>query len=326
MQRLTLTAFGAPEDVLALTEIPTPELTAEQVLVRMEAATINGSDLMLIRGMYPIRPSLPADVGCEGVGCVIKTGSAVEALRGKRVVVLPTYEQGTWAEEIVVSRKSIVEVDESADPLQLAMLPINPATAYLLLTKFRSLQAGDWIGQTAANSAVGQYVTQLARSLGVKTLNVVRRPEAAEVVRKLGGDAVLVQGDSLDNEIGATLGQEQLALALDMLGGQPIGTLMHHLRIGGAGVGYALQSGSFPAVSPLDLYFRNLSLNGFWMVNWLRSAPHEEIQETYRHLARLVAEGSLSARVEKTYKLAQYKEAIVHAQQSERSGKVLFSF
>ena len=79
---------------------------------------------------------------------------------------------------------NLVPMSNEADPLQLSMIGINPATAYLLLNRYVSLMPGDWIGQTAANSAMGQYIIALARLAGVKTLNVVPREEAAEEVRQ----------------------------------------------------------------------------------------------------------------------------------------------
>ena len=101
-----------------------------------------------------------------------------------RVLIIPTYEQGTWADQVVAPLRNIVPMGDEADPLQLSMIGINPVTAYLLLNRYVSLMPGDWIGQTAANSAMGQYIIALARLAGVKTLNVVRREEAAEQVRQ----------------------------------------------------------------------------------------------------------------------------------------------
>src|SRR5205809_3582554 len=118
------------------------------------------------------------------------------ALRDKRVLILPTYEQGTWADEVVVPVRNLVPMSDEADPLQLAMVGINPATAYLLLNRYVAMMPGDWIGQTAANSAMGQYIIRLAKLAGVKTLNVVRREDAAEKVRQWGGDRVVLQGDN----------------------------------------------------------------------------------------------------------------------------------
>jgi NADPH:quinone reductase-like Zn-dependent oxidoreductase len=89
---------------------------------------------------------------------------------------------------------------------------------------------------------------------------------------------------------------------------------------------YALLGGQFPAVPPGDFIYRDLSLHGFWLINWLRNAPRTEIQEIYRKLGDLVADGSLSTAVEHVYRLAQFKEAFEHSLQSNRGGKILFTF
>ena len=176
MQQLQLVAYGEPSDVIELNRVPEPALGQEDVLVSMEAAPINPSDFMLVRGIYHVRPAFPFPVGAEGVGRVIQTGSKVDgALRGRRVLILPTYEQGTWADQVVVPARNVVPMSDDADPLQLSMVGVNPATAYLLLNRYASLMPGDWIGQTAANSAMGQYILKLAKLAGVKTLNIVRR-------------------------------------------------------------------------------------------------------------------------------------------------------
>src|SRR5262249_51820175 len=91
---------------------------------------------------------------------------------GKRVLILPTYEQGTWAEQVVVPARNLVLMSDEADPVQLSMIGINPSTAYLLLSRYVSLMPSDWIGQTAANSAMGQYIIALAKLAGIRTLNV----------------------------------------------------------------------------------------------------------------------------------------------------------
>ena len=187
MRQLQLKAHGEPSEVVQLTTVAEPALGREDVLVSMEAAPLNPSDFSLVRGRYGVRPALPFALGTEGVGRVIRTGSKDAALlRGKRVLILPTYEQGTWADQVVVPVRNLVPMPDGADPLQLAMIGINPLTAYLLLNRYVSLQPGDWIGQTAANSAMGQYIIALAKRTGAKTLNVVKPPAR----RRRGGAGV----------------------------------------------------------------------------------------------------------------------------------------
>jgi NADPH:quinone reductase-like Zn-dependent oxidoreductase len=327
MRRLQLIAHGEPSDVVQLNTFSEPTLGHEDVLVSMEAAPMNPSDFLFIRGIYGVRPAFPSSIGAEGVGRVAKIGPKVDAgLRGKRVLILPTYEQGTWADEVVVPVRNLVPMSDEADPLQLSMIGINPATAYLLLNRYVSLMPGDWIGQTAANAAMGQYIISLAKLAGVKTLNIVRREDAAEQVRQWGGDRVVLQGDNLHKDIEEALAGKKLSLVLDMVGGAPVGGLAKSLKVGGSIVVYALQSGQFPAISPGDLIYRGLNLHGFWLINWIRNASRTEIKEIYQKLGDLVADGSLSAAVEHVYPLNQFREAFKQSLKSNRSGKILFQF
>ena len=325
MRQLQLIAHGEPSQVVELKTSPERPLGEDDVLISMEAASINPSDFLLIRGLYGIRPAFPFPLGAEGVGRVAKTGANVDdTLRGKRVLIVPTYEQGTWADEIIVPARNIVLMSDKADPLQLAMLGINPATAYLLLNSYVSLKPGDWIGQTAANSAMGHYIVKLAKLAGLKTLNVVRREEAAEQVRLFGGDNVVLEGDDLDKKVENALSGKDLSLVLDSVGGTPAGDLAKSLKAGGSVVVYALQGGKFPVMPAKEFIYRGLSLHGFWLANWMRDAPRTEIKEVYQKLGDLVADGSLSAAVEHAYPLEQFNEAFERSLKSHRSGKVLF--
>jgi NADPH:quinone reductase-like Zn-dependent oxidoreductase len=327
MRQLQLIAHGEPSDVIELNTVSEPALGQQEVLITMEAAPLNPSDFLFVRGIYGVRPVFPSSVGAEGVGRVAKIGSNVDvALRGKRVLIIPTYEQGTWADQVVLPVRNIVQMRDEADSLQLAMIGINPATAYLLLSRYVSLMPDDWIGQTAANSAMGQYIIALAKLAGVKTLNVVRRQEAAEQVRQWGGDRVVLHSDNLLKDIEEALGGKKLSLVLDSLGGTPVGELAKSLKPGGSVVVYGMQSGQFPAMPPKELIYRGLSLHGFWLINWIRNAPRTEIEETYQKLGDLVADGSLSATVEHVYPLDQFKEAFKHSLKPNRSGKILFQF
>jgi len=79
----------------------------------------------------------------------------------------------------------------------------------------------------------------------------------------------------------------------------------------------------FPMVVRLP---SGLSLHGFWLANWLRSAPRTAIQERYQRLGNLVTDGSLSVAVEHVYPLDQFKEAFEQTLKPNRSGKILFKF
>jgi len=154
---------------------------------------------------------------------------------------------------------------------------------------------------------------------------VVRREDAAEQVWQFAGDRVVLQGDKLYKDIEEALDGKKLSLVLDTVGGTPVGELAKSLKSGGSIVSYGIQSGQFPALSP-EFLFRGLSLHGFWLVNWIRNAPRTEIQEIYQKLGGLVADGSISAAVDRVYPLEQFKEAFEQSLKSNRSGKILFKF
>src|SRR5829696_1886890 len=92
MKALQIKTFGKPTMVPELIESDPPEPATGQVLVALEAAPINPSDLLLIRGRYGHRPALPAALGTEGVGRIVSLGSAVDPVRmGERVLILPPW-------------------------------------------------------------------------------------------------------------------------------------------------------------------------------------------------------------------------------------------
>lgn len=326
MQALQLHAFGDPGDAVGLVEAPTPRPGRGEALVAVGAAPINPSDLHLIGGYYGVRPELPAPLGTEGVGRVLGVGAGVhEELAGRRVVIVPGHQHGTWATHAVIAVENLVVADEKADLLQLAMAGVNPVTALLLLGRYATLHSGDWIAQTGANSAVGEYVARLAKLAGVKTFNVVRRETAAEQVQALGGDVVVLDDEHLPARLRSALGDRELSLVIDSVGGPSVAVLAHRLQFGGKVVSYGAISGAPTALSVRDdIVYRQISHHGFWIVNWLRNASREEIRSTYEAVVGQIARGQLLAAVERTYGLAEHRDALARAGRYRRQGKVLF--
>ena len=191
MRAALITAFGERPEMLELADVPEPPgPAAGEVLVGVEYAPINMNDLYVIQGVFPVRPSLPSVVGNEGVGRVLAVGSGVEHLKVGDQVLIPLYAF-SWRERLVVPATGLFSLPE-AEPQQLAMLGINPPTASLLLDEASDLKPGDWIIQNAANSGVGRSLIAIAKARGMKTINLVRRPELIPELQAVGGDLVVV--------------------------------------------------------------------------------------------------------------------------------------
>ncbi len=173
---------------------------------------------------------------------------------------------------------------------------------------------------------MGQYVIKLAKRAGLHTLNVVRREAAAKQVIDAGGDRVIVDGEGLPLMLDAAIGDQQLAIVLDSVGGPVVTELAHRLRFGGKVVSFGALGG-LPTASSVrdDLVYRDVSHHGFWIVNWLGRAAREEITATFREAVELVSSGALTASIGHTFRLEQYAEALNAARQYHRGGKVLFT-
>src|SRR6202171_2312235 len=202
MKAIQIEAFGNPAEVLKLVDIPDVGAPAEgEVVIALEASPINMSDLLMISGRYGHLPKLPSVMGTEGVGRVIAVGGGVEHLKqGDRTLV--PYPTPAWAERVKANASQLRPLP-GGDVHQLAMLGINPPTAYLMLTDFVSLPSGSWVIQNGANSGVGRALIPIAKSLGLKTVNVVRRDDVVAAVKAIGGGVGLVTAADLAPQVAA---------------------------------------------------------------------------------------------------------------------------
>jgi trans-2-enoyl-CoA reductase len=316
--------IGNPADVVELVDIPQPPLAADAVRIDIEAAPINPSHLMTLRGLYGIQPELPAIPGAEGVGTVVETGSAVAGLRVGDRVMLPPY-CGAWQQQVTVPAGRIeVTYPQGGDPVQLSMLMANPPTAHMLLTTYGNLQPGDWVIQNAANSAVGQYLMRLAAIRGLRTVNVMRRPGLEALVAECGGTVCIVDGDDLAERVAAATGSAEIRVGIDCIAGRATARIAACLAEHGTVVNYGRLSEE-PCILPADeTIFRNISLRGVWFTRWrTRESTPDERRVVYDELARHVIDGTLSARVEATYPLDRIKDAVTHAAKPGRTGKIV---
>ena len=314
-------AFGEKPPAVRVEEISTPAPAPGEVVVRMLAAPINPADLNVIEGTYGKLPPLPATIGNEGCGEILALGAGVHNLRiGQKVLPLAF---GTWTRELVLQAINAIPLPDGIDIQQAAMLTVNPATAWRLLHDFVSLQPGDWIAQNAANSGVGRAVIQLARHLGLRTLNVVRRPELLEELLALGADVVVTEETDLRREVRQLCGGQLPKLGLNAVGGASALNIANALAAGSPHITFGAM-GRQPLKIPNSLLiFQNLAFQGFWLRRWKEAAPAGAIQSTYATLADLLARGALHTPVDRVFPLSEVCSALAAASQEKRSGKIL---
>src|SRR5438552_4436843 len=258
---------GNPEDVLRVESRPWPAPSSDEAVVEMRAAPINPADLNQIEGKYPVRRELPATPGFEGAGVVVDLGAKVTNVAVGDVVILP-HNAGTWREALAVKADELVAVPAGIEPVHAAMLKINPMTAWRLLHDYVDLKKGDWLIQNAANSAAGRAVIQIARELGYKTVNVVRRPELIDEWRAEGGDVVLVDGENLREQVKNATSDASIRLGLNAVGGDSALRLANCLAPGSTMVTFGAMS-LHPLKIPNGLLiFKDLRFRGIWINKW----------------------------------------------------------
>lgn len=313
---------GDPLQALRLEEVQLPEPGPGEVRLKMVARPINPSDLLQVQGVYGRKPPLPATAGLEGLGIIEALGEGVSGWRvGERV--LPMGAQGTWADAILTPASNLVPVPDSLPEDQACQAVVNPLTAWLMAEQLK-LGEGQWLVQSAAASAVGKCLIQLAKARGFKTLCLVRRPDAVEELRATGADAVLCTEDAdWLKAAEAALPKGMADAAVDAVGGSLGGDMVKLLKPGGTMLVYGALSMEPLQLPGGQLIFRTATVRGFWLTDWKKRAAQGEREAAMSALLAAMDAGTIQVPVEASYPLDRWRDAVAHAQKRGRAGKVL---
>ena len=328
MKAAVFDTFGEPSEVLSVREVPDPKPGRNEVRVRMIASPINPSDLMVVEGRYGVLPSLPATPGFEGVGIVDEVGPGLlgRFVKGKRVVVI-NQQGGNWAELAVIPARQARPVPDDIPDDQAAAFFVNPASVIAMARHVLAVPKGAWLLQSAAGSTLGRMIIHLGRHDGFKTLNVVRRREAIDELKELGGDAVISSSDGpIDEQVRRLTNGEGVLYAIDPVGGDTGAQVFQSLGPGGRLVLYGTLSGEPIQVDPRLVISGPRTIEGFWLGHWMRQRSIPKALLLFREIAALIRLGVLRSEIGRTYPLADIKEAAEHAATIARQGKTLIKF
>jgi NADPH:quinone reductase-like Zn-dependent oxidoreductase len=325
MKAIVFDRFGDPADVLEARDVPMPEPGPGQVRVRMLASPINPSDLMMVRGIYGIRPALPASPGFEGVGVVEAYGSGLLGrLRlGKRVAVL-NGQTGNWQEHVLVPSRQVVPVPARMPDEQAATFFVNPASALVMVRYILKVPRGAWLLQTAAGSALGRMVIRLGKLHGFRTINVVRRAEQKAELLELGADAAICSAEEpIEVQVKKLTEGAGVPFALDAVGGATGSAVVKALGANGRLLVYGTLAEEPIGFDPRSLMAGNKTIGGFWLSEWIRQQSVLTMLGLFRRIRKLFGAGVVTSQVAASFPLDQIKTAVERASQPARSGKIL---
>jgi len=326
IKTVRFTKPGDPAEVLEVDEQPLPEPGPREARVRILASPINPSDLLYVRGVYSgVQPHFPAPVGFEGVGVVDALGPDVkEPGVGQRVVVV-NGQGGNWADYAVVPAADLLPAPDDLPDEQAASFVINPASAILMVRRVLGVPRGDWLLQSAAGGELGRMIIRLAKHDGIRTINVVRRREAAAELERLGADAIVVSTEGPIDEQVRRIVPQGVKYAIDPVVGET-GTQMYqalaedgHLLVYGSLTGEPMQIGG----DPRYILSGRRILEVYWLGYWLPRLDETARRQLVQDIVTLVREGVLMTKPGRTYSLDEISEAVRSAENIGRDGKVL---
>jgi len=239
-QQLTSTLSGAGELALELAEAPTPSPGPDEVLIQVEAAPVNPSDLGVLLGpadpaaarrerartVIPLPPAAlkaaarrvgrTLTVGNEGAGLVVAAGENAKALLGRRVAALAG---GMYAQHRLVPAAEALVLPEGTSAAEGAAAFVNPLTVLAMIETMR-LEGHAGLVHTAAASNLGQMLVKICAEDRIPLVNIVRRPEQAALLRDLGAQHVCdSSAPGFQDELRTALAATGATLAFDAIGG-----------------------------------------------------------------------------------------------------------
>ncbi len=325
MKRVVFDKFGPPAEVLHVQDdVPAPQPARGEVLVRMLASPINPSDLMHIGGSYGVKPTLPATPGFEGAGIVEATGGGLLGWfrKGKRVAVIFD-RTGLWAEYTVTKARQVVPVPDDMSDEQAACFFVNPATAVVMTQDVLKINRGAWLLQSAAGGELGKMVIRLGYKFAFRTINVVRRREQVDELKKLGADHVIVESDGPIPVQVQKLVPEGVRYAIDPVGGVVGSQVIASLAPGGRCLLYGSLTDEPVSVHPRLAIGNDLRVEGFWLGAWAKKQGTLTMLRLFRRVRELMREGVLQTHFAAAYPIEQVAKAAVHAAAPGKGGKVL---
>jgi NADPH:quinone reductase len=322
MKSVVYDRFGPPAEVLAVRDVPVPEPGPGQVRVRLLQSPIHNHDLATIRGVYGIKPPLPAIPGTEAVGVVDAVGPDVGGAVAVGGRVSAGGVVGAWAELFLARAATLVPVPAALSDDVACQLLAMPLSVCMLLDDLAA-RPGDWIIQNAANGAVGRLLDVMAADRGLQVINVVRRKQAAAALEAEGVRRVVSTDDAGWLAQAASLtGGAPIAHALDSVGGRAAGDLTRALGPGGVLWCFGALSGDPLAIDVREVLFKEVVVRGFWAVRRARRTPPEDTRRMVGDVLRLAAAGRLPLRVAGSFPLEQAAAATAASEQPARLGKI----
>ncbi|MCY7358090.1 MAG: zinc-dependent alcohol dehydrogenase family protein [Rudanella sp.] len=321
MKTIVFETPGKPADILQTVERPLPEPGPGEVRIKVIASPINPSDVMFVQNLYGIRPQYPSPAGFEGVGIIDALGEGVGMKTGTRVSFTGV---GAWSEYAIANHRALIPVPDAMTDDVAAQLFVNPFTVFAMVEESGVKPGEGWLMLTACGSAFGKMAIQLCKQKGIQTIGTVRRDDLNNDLKALGLNEVInTETENMVARVKEITGGKGVSCVLDAVGGHTASEALKCLGKGGTMLIFGLLSLQDPTINVGLVIFRELTIRGFWLTDWMRRVDSKTRQEVAQNVISSLASGQIQLPVEASYNLDQIAEAVKHSERHGRWGKIL---
>ena len=308
---------GSP-DVLKYEDVPDPVMGPGDVLVRVEAVSIEGGDtLNRLGGALVTRPHI---VGYQAAGTIIDAGDQVTGLkRGQRVVTVNAF--GSHAELRVVNARTAWAVPDGLDIKTASAIPVPFGTAHECLFEFGRLKAGETVLVQAGASAVGLAAIQLAKQAGATVIATASSEARLAKLKPYGLDhGIDYAQQDVAQHIMKLTDNKGVNLVVDPVGGATLPSSLASLGYRGR-ISLVGNAGREPQkVDVGSLMPGNRSLTGVFLGAEIAT---DRVHDNIQRLIGEVASGRLTALIDKTFPLSEAAAAHAYIESRQAVGRVL---
>lgn len=322
-----LTKAGQPE-ALQIVDLPLEPPGPGQLRIRVRAAGVGSTDLIMLAGKYRYAPKIPLVLGYEVAGEVDAIGAGVSGFAiGQRVAALTVY--GAFAEFLTREAGHFFPIPEGVSDRDAAAVILNYVTAWQMIHRVAQVQPGTPALITGAAGGVGTAALQLLRLAGVKTYGAASASKH-ETVRSLGATPIDYRAGSIDR-LTRALEPQGVDYVFDAIGGANIGPCIGALRRGGTLVGFGFMGASSP-LSQLAMFaniFIGARLRGrhgkFYGITMQYRKDPQQLREDLPKIFSLLAEKKVDPLVTRTFALLDARQALELLASGTVAGKIVLT-
>lgn len=316
MRAMQVTELGQP---LTLRDVAQPTLAPGEVLVRIAACGLNFGDLLIVKGTYQEKPTLPATIGMELSGTVEAVGAEVTHLAvGQRVAAYAGF--GGLAEYAALPAEICVPIPDQMSFVDAAAFLVAYGTSHVGLGYKARLQPGERLLVLGASGGVGLTAVELGKLMGAEVIACARGAAKLEIARAAGADHVL---DSETCDVRAdvkALGGADVVY--DPVGGDLFDAALRACNPEARLLPLGFASGTVPQIPANYLLVKNLAVLGFYWGGYMRVNP-KVLTDSFAVLFDWYAAGRLTPHVSHVLPLAQANVGLDLLRTRAATGKVV---